>query len=111
MNNDVDAFIDRCVASMDESKRGLTRPMLEQFVWYNVQILELQKQIEEEGALIEVERGSANHQYTAWVENPASKVISRFTTQAGNHYAKLMRFLTKAEMEQVDALEDFLKNG
>lgn len=111
MDSEITAFIDDCVANMDESKKGLTRPMLEQFVWYNIQIKALQKQIEEEGSLIEVERGSANHQYKAWVENPAAKVISRYTTQAGNHYAKLMRYLTKAEMEQVDALEDFLKNG
>ena len=111
MDSEVKAFIDKCVANMDETKQGLTRPILEQFVWYTLQVNQLQKQIEKEGALIEVERGSANHQYTAWVENPASKVVARFSTQAGNHYSKLMRFLTQAEMEQVDALEDFLKNG
>lgn len=110
MDNETRIYIDKCLANMDESKRGLTEPMLIEFVWYTSQVDALQAQIDEEGSLIEKECGTVNNRHMEWVEHPGVKVVTKYTAQATSLYAKLMRFLTKAELEQVDALEEFLHN-
>ena len=110
MDNETRIYIDKCLANMDESKRGLTEPMLIEFVWYTSQVASLQKQIDDEGSLVEMEKGGANNRHIELVEHPAVKVVTKYSTQAAGLYSKLMRFLTKAEIDQVDALEDFLRN-
>lgn len=108
MDSETSIRIEECIAGMDDSKRELTRPILTHYAWIVEQIGKLQRRIDEEGILIEIEKGGKGNRHTVIEENPAVKTLHRLTSDAGNHYAKLMRFLSKAEAEQVDALQEFL---
>ena len=101
--------IDATLSGMDETSRELTRDILAEYIWYTEQADKLQSTLEKEGSIIEVEVGGPNNRHKELREHPAVKVVAKYTTQAGSHYAKLMRYLSKAEMDQVDALEEFLK--
>lgn len=108
MDNEISIRIEECLAGMDDSKRELTRPILTHYAWIVCQISKLQRRIDEEGILVEVEKGGKGNRYTVIAENPAVGTLHKLTSEEGNHYAKLMRFLSKAEAEQVDALQEFL---
>lgn len=108
MSTDIKIKVEELLAGMDDSKRELTRPILMHYAWIVSQIGKLQRRIDEEGILIEIEKGGKGNRYVVVAENPAVGTLHKLTSEEGNHYAKLMRFLTKAEAEQVDALQEFL---
>lgn len=85
---------------LDEPKRTLTEDMLQMYWWFAVQLDDLKTKVEEEGAVIETEKGPK--------ENVAINVIHKMSTKKSEYYTKVMRVLGSGAKDKMDELEDFL---
>lgn len=100
---------------LSEADQALTAEMLKEYCWLCVQIYLLRKQIDEEGALIEITKGNNSYKHKAVVENPAIKTLVRFQTQKSSYYTKLHKVVnidgTEDEIEEQDELAAWFKKN
>ena len=108
----VDAMMAKCsgiIDVMDDNKKLLVSDMLHSYWWLSIQALDLETRINEEGTMIPIECGTVNNRHTEIKTNPAIKAMQQLETRKGDFYTKIMRYLTNAEKDDLDSLDDFLK--
>jgi hypothetical protein len=94
---------------MSESDAALTRDMLREFCWLSARCRDLEDKIDEEGLLVETEKGGVNNRHIVLAENPAVGTLHKMTARKSDYYKTLMRRLPDANADKLDDLGAFLR--
>lgn len=94
---------------MVEGMDGLDRAMADDLLWAYVElwedVQELSAVLDEQGLLIEVQKGGAGNQHVETVKNPAFDMRHKATAQLADLANKIRRFVTLSGVE--DASDEF----
>lgn len=93
------AGLEPALAELDPVKRAMIGDMMRQFCWYSVKIRDLEHAVEEEGMLLDTEKGVRS--------NPAIDMIHKLTTSKANLYAKVLKEVGSAPADTASKLSKF----
>lgn len=85
---------------MLEAEKTLTQDMLRSYCWFTVNVNELTRIVDREGAIIFGERGLKEH--------PAVGAIAKLAAKKSDYYAKIMRQLRESGVDASDDLGAFI---
>lgn len=85
---------------MLDAEKTLTQDMLRSYCWFTVNVNELTRVVDREGAIIFGERGMREH--------PAIGAIAKLSTKKSDYYAKIMKQLRESGVDANDDLGAFI---
>ncbi len=109
-----DALYEKMAGGLDgmsDVDKSLTEEMLREYCWLCAQIFLLREQIDEDGVLIEIEKGNNSYKHKVVVENPAIKTLVRFQTQKSSYYTKRHKVVNIANTDDDELDAWFKQNG
>lgn len=98
-----------CLGDMDDADRSLTLDMLRTYCWFAVQLADLTERVNDEGTIVEVEKGGAKNRHKEKVENPAIGTIHKLSARKSEYFTKLMRVLPRDARSKMDSMDEFLQ--
>ena len=85
---------------LDPGQRKLAEDMLKSYTWFSHKIDALTVTVDEEGAIIDTEKGPKEH--------PAVQIIHKLSQRKADYFTKLMRLMPEGP-DADDELDDFLR--
>lgn len=88
------------VVGVDPASQAILENMLLDYAWLEVTVEELKAKLDEEGLILDTEKGSK--------ENPAFALLIKATGRKQEFFAKIFTETRKTQGEQEDSLMDFI---
>lgn len=95
--------ISPALSNMVEAEKTLTQDMLRSYCWFTVNVNELTRVVDREGAIVFGERGMREH--------PAIGAIAKLSAKKSDYYAKIMKQLRDSGVDETNDLGAFLSEG